>query len=114
MTALTETASKLVGYLASAGRFAKIAPLLHAPERLITKAHIMDLGVNLKFGGAIITENKTETLKRQYDLDKSSQAEYEVAGQKFIVIRRFTGNKNVNQAVAELAVNKADREFGLL
>ncbi|MDE6373062.1 MAG: hypothetical protein K2L72_01030 [Clostridia bacterium] len=38
---------------------------------------------------------------------------YAVDGKTITVIRRFTGDKSVSQAVMEIAVSRASRETGL-
>ncbi|MDE7083591.1 MAG: hypothetical protein K2O89_07845 [Clostridia bacterium] len=42
------------------------------------------------------------------------EREYVIDGKKYIVTRHFTGDKNINQVVAELAVRRANREMGLI
>lgn len=41
------------------------------------------------------------------------KAYYEVEGKKYTIIRHFTGEKDINQVIAELAVSRANREMGL-
>ena len=41
-----------------------------------------------------------------------SQKEYEIDGKKYMVTRRFTGDKDINKLITELAVSRANRESG--
>lgn len=54
-----------------------------------------------------------EQLMQQFSSCPTSKKEYEIGGKKFTVVRHFTGNKNPDRMIAELAVNRADREMGL-
>ena len=56
---------------------------------------------------------KPEQLMQQYASCPTQQTVYEIDGRKYTVIRRFTGDKNINAAVWELAVSRANREMGL-
>ncbi len=59
--------------------------------------------------------NKTlQQLVEQYASCPESQSEYDINGKQYIITRHFTGDKNINKAVAELAVSRANRETGLL
>ena len=54
-----------------------------------------------------------QQLIEQYASCPKSQTEYEINGKEYHITRYFTGNKNVNKAVAELAVSRANREMDL-
>ncbi|MDE6058662.1 MAG: hypothetical protein K2G44_01320 [Clostridia bacterium] len=56
---------------------------------------------------------KPEQLMQQYASCPTQQTVYEIDGRKYTVTRRFTGDKNINAAVWELAVSRANREMGL-
>ena len=43
----------------------------------------------------------------------TSKKEYEFGGKKYAVTRHFTGDKNINRVIGELAVTRANREMGL-
>ena len=49
----------------------------------------------------------------RYAEAKPEQAVYEKDGKKYVVIRHFTGDRDINQIIAELAVLQANREMGL-
>lgn len=55
----------------------------------------------------------TEQLIEQYLSCPSEQNVYEYDGKKYTVTRHFTGNKNINRVIEELAVNRVNREMGL-
>ena len=55
----------------------------------------------------------TEQLIGQYKSCPAEQNEYYCEGKKYTVTRYFTGDKDINDVVAELAVSRADREMGL-
>ncbi len=58
--------------------------------------------------------NKTlQQLIEQYASYPISQKVYETDGKKYNVTRHFTGDKNINKAVIDLAVSRANREMGL-
>ena len=38
---------------------------------------------------------------------------YVIDGKRYTVIRHFTGDKNINQVVAELAISRVNREMGI-
>jgi len=52
-------------------------------------------------------------LIERYASCPSEQNGYELSGGKFTVTRHFTGEKDINKVVAELAVSRAERETGL-
>lgn len=58
--------------------------------------------------------NGTELLTERYLSCPSSQREYEVNGKKYTLTRIFTGEKDLNKLIFELAVSRADRETGLI
>ncbi|MDE6441636.1 MAG: hypothetical protein K2L12_02660 [Clostridia bacterium] len=55
---------------------------------------------------------KPEQLIRQYSSCPTQQKVYETDGREYIVTRHFTGEKDINQVVFEIAVNRANRETG--
>lgn len=55
---------------------------------------------------------KFEQLTEKYASCPVSPAVYEENGAIFTVTRHFTGDKNINKTVAELAVSQANREMG--
>lgn len=58
--------------------------------------------------------NKTlQQLIEQYAFSPSTQRKYEKDGNKYTVTRHFTGDKNINQVVYEIAVSRANKEMGL-
>lgn len=60
-----------------------------------------------------LTNKKPEQLIEQYASCPTEQNVYEIDGKKYTVTRHFTGDKNINQVVAELAISRANREMGL-
>ena len=44
---------------------------------------------------------------------KPTKVEHTIAGKKFVVIRHFVGDKDLQGLVMDLAVNRAKREMGL-
>ena len=56
---------------------------------------------------------KPEQLMQQYASCPTQQTVYEIGGRKYTVTRHFTGDKKIDEAVAELAVSRANREMGL-
>ena len=76
--------------------------------------HIEKIRLGRKlFKGRIATKQITESLKEQYDTCPTSRCEYEIDGKKYIVIRHFVGNKEIDRLMSELAVSQANREMGL-
>ena len=59
------------------------------------------------------TKQRPEQLIEQYASCPTEQNVYETDGRKYTVIRHFTGDKNFNRVIAELAVSRANREMGL-
>lgn len=66
-----------------------------------------------RFLGDSVTQKKIEQLIKDYEVCPKSQREYAIGGESFVVTRHFAGEKDVNQAIAELAFSRADREMGL-
>ena len=64
------------------------------------------------FAGCKKTEKSEELIKR-YSSCPTEKKEYEISGRKYTVIRHFTGDKDINLAILELAVSRANREMGL-
>ena len=60
-----------------------------------------------------LTNKKPVQLIGQYASCRTECNVYELDGKKYTVTRHFTGDKNLNQVVAELAVSRANREMGL-
>ena len=56
---------------------------------------------------------KPEQLMEQYASCPAQQTTYEIDGRKYTVTRHFTGDKKINEVIAELAVSRANREMGL-
>ena len=56
---------------------------------------------------------KPEQLIKQYASCPQQQTVYEIDGRKYTVTRHFTGDKKINEAAMQLAVNRANREMGL-
>ena len=52
-------------------------------------------------------------LIEQYASCPSQENAYEIDGKSYAVTRYFTGVKNANQAIAELAVSQANRDMRL-
>lgn len=52
-------------------------------------------------------------LIERYESCPSEQNVYEVNGRKYTVTRYFTGDKDLNKVVAELALIRANMEMGL-
>lgn len=63
--------------------------------------------------GCVKINKKTADLTERYSSCPSSQTEYEMDGKRYTVTRYFTGDKNLNKIVSELAISRADREAGL-
>ncbi len=61
-----------------------------------------------------MTEKEPKQLIEQYALCRSKKNDYVIDGKKITVTRRFTGEKNINHVICELAVSRACREMGLL
>ena len=59
------------------------------------------------------TDNLPEQSER-YREGRTATNEYVEGGKTYTVTRFFTGDKNLNELIAELAVRRADREAGLL
>lgn len=49
----------------------------------------------------------------QYETYPSEKNVYEVNGRKYTVTRYFTGDKDLNKVIAELAIIRANMEMGL-
>ena len=56
---------------------------------------------------------KPEQLMEQYASCPTQQNVHEIDGRKYTVTRHFTGDKNINAAVMELAVSLENMEMGL-
>lgn len=50
---------------------------------------------------------------KDYESCPTSQRECMIGGETFVITRHFVGAKDLNQAIAELALARADREMGL-
>lgn len=61
----------------------------------------------------MLKTQKTEQLLRQYSSCPTEQREYDIDGKKYAVTRHFTGDKDINQSILELAISRANREMGL-
>ncbi|MDE6411946.1 MAG: hypothetical protein K2L02_05385 [Clostridia bacterium] len=58
--------------------------------------------------------NKTlQQLREEFSNAPSSQSEYMIEGKKYIVTRHFAGDKDIDQVIREIAVNRARRDFNL-
>ncbi len=57
-----------------------------------------------------MTENSPAQAIERYADCPTEQNEYDLNGRKYTVTRHFTGEKNINLLVAELAVARANRE----
>ena len=51
-------------------------------------------------------------LTEEYACCPTSQNDYEIDGKKYAVTRHFTGDKDINRIIYELAISRADRETG--
>lgn len=51
--------------------------------------------------------------EEQYGACPSSRKEYVIDGRKYMVTRHFTGEKDINEWIIELAIDRANREMGL-
>ncbi len=60
-----------------------------------------------------MTEKEPKQLIEQYALCRAEKNVYVIDGKKITVVRRFTGEKNINRVIYELAVSRACREMGL-
>ena len=58
-------------------------------------------------------ENRIERLQKQYKSRQTSKSEYLIGAKKYAVTRHFTGDKDINKLVIELATAQANREMGL-
>lgn len=54
-----------------------------------------------------------QQLIKQYETCPTEKVEYVIDGKKYTVIRHFTGDKDINQVILELAISRANREFGI-
>ncbi len=59
------------------------------------------------------TKKTPEQCIERYRSSPTSVKEYESGGKKFTVIRHFSGEKELNQTVGEIAVCRVNREMGL-
>ena len=74
----------------------------------------IDYGFSLiDFRGDLITQKNIEKLIKDYESCPTSQRECVIGGETFVITRHFVGAKDLNQAIAELALARADREMGL-
>ena len=60
-----------------------------------------------------IKPNRTHNAKNQTEDFPSSERKCVIEGKSFIVIRHFTGYKNLNGILPDIAVNRANKETGL-
>ncbi|MDE7296780.1 MAG: hypothetical protein K2N84_05885 [Clostridia bacterium] len=54
-----------------------------------------------------------QQLIKRYASCPSQENAYDLDGKKYTVTRCFTGDKNINQVIAELAVSQANRDMRL-
>lgn len=59
------------------------------------------------------TNRQQRQLRDQYSACPKSQSEHVIDGKKYIVTRHFTGEKDINKVISELAISRANREMGL-
>lgn len=58
--------------------------------------------------------NKTlEQLREEFSNATTSQREYMIEGKKYIVTSHYCGNKDVDDIIRRVAVNRAYRDLGL-
>lgn len=58
--------------------------------------------------------NKTlEQLREEFSNAPTSQREYMIEGKKYIVTSHYCGNKDVDDIIRRVAVNRAYRDLGL-
>lgn len=67
----------------------------------------------IKFFGGTTTNKTLEQLREEFAGAPTSQKEYMIEGKKYIVTSHFCGNKNVDEVLRRIAVNRAYREAGL-
>lgn len=77
--------------------------------------HIIERGTEsqIRISGGRAIFQKTEDLIKKYASCPVIRKEYELHGEKIIVIGHFVGEKSLSDLVAELAVRRADRETEL-
>ncbi|MCH5148343.1 MAG: hypothetical protein J1G05_03140 [Clostridiales bacterium] len=63
--------------------------------------------------GGLNKTQKIEELIEQYSSCPKDKATYDIDGNKYTVTRHFTGDKDINQVISELAESRAGRETGL-
>lgn len=58
--------------------------------------------------------NKTlEQLREEFINAPTNRREYIIDGKKYVVISHYTGDKDINEVLQRVAVNRAYREMGL-
>ncbi len=67
----------------------------------------------IKFFGGINTNKTLEQLREEFVGAPTSQKEYMIEGKRYIVTSHFCGDKDVNEVLQRIAVNRAYRDIGL-
>ena len=57
--------------------------------------------------------NSIQNLIQRYASCPTTKLECEINGKKYVIVRHFTGDKEVNQVIARLAQRRANREMGI-
>ncbi len=67
----------------------------------------------IKFFGGKLTNKTLEQLREEFTGAPTSQKEYMIEGKRYIVTSHFCGDKDVNEVLQRIAVNRAYRDIGL-
>ncbi len=67
----------------------------------------------IKFFGGTNTNKTLEQLREEFMGAPTSQKEYMIEGKKYIVTSHFCGDKDLDEVLQRIAVNRAYRDAGL-
>lgn len=67
----------------------------------------------MKGYGEVYMNKDPKKLMEEYSSCPAETKEYVSDGKKITVIRHFTGDKDINKVIADLAESRAKREMGL-
>lgn len=59
------------------------------------------------------TKQSLEQLKARYADCKTTESEYTIDGNKYVIVRHFADTEHLTREILRLARNRADGDFGL-